>query len=169
MDLKFLQTSKDTAGKLLEMEATYHAHSKEPAAHYHPFQSEDFKIISGSLHVRIDGHLLNLHEGDSLHIPRNKVHAMWNAGDEETIVNWKVQPAGSTEYLLETMTGLANDGRTNEDGMPNLLQISLTARKYASEIRLATIPFAVQKILFLILSPVSRLLGYQATDKKYID
>ena len=46
-DIKFLQTSSDTDGKLLEMESTYHAFSKEPAPHYHPFQAEDFTVNFG--------------------------------------------------------------------------------------------------------------------------
>lgn len=38
-DIRFLQTAKDTDGKVLEMEANYNSHSKEPAAHYHPYQA----------------------------------------------------------------------------------------------------------------------------------
>lgn len=168
-DIKFLQTAKDTDGKLLEMEATYNSHSKEPAAHYHPFQVEDFTVLSGQLTVRMDEHLKVLKQGDTLHIPINKVHSMWNDTDEKTIVNWKVQPAMDTDNLLETATGLAIDGKTNNDGMPNILQVALMANKYSDVFRLANPPFAVQKILFIILTPFSYLFGYRPTYKKYLD
>lgn len=168
-DIKFLQTAKDTDGKLLEMEATYNSHSKEPAAHYHPFQVEDFTILSGQLTVRMDEHLKVLKQGDTLHIPINKVHSMWNDTDEKTIVNWKIQPAMDTDNLLETATGLAIDGKTNNDGMPNILQVALMANKYSDVFRLANPPFAVQKILFIILTPFSYLFGYRPTYKKYLD
>ncbi len=168
-DIKFLQTSKDTDGKLLEMEATYNSHSKEPAAHYHPFQVEDFTVLSGQLTVRIDGQLKVLKQGDTLHIPINKVHSMWNDTDDKTIVNWKVQPAMNTDNLLETVTGLAVDGKTNEDGMPNILQVALMANKYSDVFRLSKPPFPVQKILFIILTPFSYLFGYRPTYKKYLD
>ncbi len=56
-DNKFLQTSRDTDGQLLEMESTYNSFSKEPAAHYHPYQVEDFTVLTGELTVRIDGRL----------------------------------------------------------------------------------------------------------------
>ena len=168
-DIKFLQTAKDTDGKILEMEATYNSHSKEPAAHYHPFQVEDFTVLSGQLTVRMDEHLKVLKQGDTLHIPINKVHSMWNDTDEKTIVNWKVQPAMDTDNLLETATGLAIDGKTNNDGMPNILQVALMANKYSDVFRLANPPFAVQKILFIILTPFSYLFGYRPTYKKYLD
>jgi len=168
-DIKFLQTAKDTDGKLLEMEATYNSHSKEPAAHYHPFQVEDFTVLSGQLTVRMDEHLKVLKQGDTLHIPINKVHSMWNDTDEKTIVNWKIQPAMDTDNLLETATGLAIDGKTNNDGMPNILQVALMANKYSDVFRLANPPFAVQKILFIILTPFSYLFGYRPTYKKYLD
>ncbi|MFM9945402.1 MAG: cupin domain-containing protein [Bacteroidia bacterium] len=168
-DIKFIQTAKETEGKLLEMEATYNSHSKEPAAHYHPLQVEDFTVLSGQLTVRIDGELKVLKQGDTLHIPINQVHSMWNDTDGKTIVNWKVQPAMNTDNLLETATGLAIDGKTNDDGMPNILQVALMANKYSEVFRLSKPPFVVQKILFIILTPFSYLLGYKPTYKKYLD
>ena len=168
-DIKFLQTAKDTGGKLLEMEATYNTHSKEPAAHYHPLQAEDFTVLSGQLTVRIDGQLKVLKQGNTIHIPAGKVHAMWNNTNTTTIVNWKVQPALDTENLLETATGLVMDGKTNDNGMPNIFQLALMANKYTDVFRLAKPAFIVQKILFYILTPFAYLLGYKPTYKKYLD
>ncbi|MEI2739371.1 MAG: cupin domain-containing protein [Chitinophagaceae bacterium] len=168
-DIKFLQTAKDTDGRLLEMEATYNSHSKEPAAHYHPFQVEDFTILSGELTVRIDGQLKILKQGDMLHIPVNKVHAMWNNTDGITIVNWKVKPAMNTDNFLETATGLAIDGKTNKEGMPDILQVALMANKYSGVFRLSKPPFAIQKIVFVFLTPFAYLFGYRPMYKKYFD
>lgn len=168
-DIKFLQTGKDTDGKLLEMEATYNEHSKEPTAHYHPYQVEDFTVLLGELTVRIDGQLKVLKQGDKLNIPINKGHSMWNNSDNKTVVNWKVQPAMDTENLLETATGLANDGKTNDDGMPNILQVALMANKYADVFRLSIPPFVAQKILFIILTPFAYMFGHKPTYKKYLD
>jgi quercetin dioxygenase-like cupin family protein len=168
-EIRFLQTGKDTNGKLLEMEATFSEHSKEPAPHYHPYQVEDFTVLSGELTVRIDRQLKVLKQGDSLHVPKNKVHSMWNNSGSKTLMNWKVQPAMDTDHFLETATGLANDGKTNDKGMPNILQVALMANKYSNVFRLAQPPFIVQKILFLILMPFAYLFGYKPTYKKYLD
>ena len=168
-EIRFLQTSKDTDGQFLEMETTYRAHSNEPVPHYHPFQREDFRVLAGELSVRITGQLKVLQAGDTLHIPANTVHSMWNNSDNQTVVHWKVHPAMNTEHLLETGIGLATDGKTKANGMPNILQIALMANKYAREYRLIKPPFFVQKVIFLLLTPFAYLLGYRPTYSKYLD
>lgn len=167
--IRFLQTCKDTDGALLEMEAQYDPQSKEPAPHYHPHQAEDFTIVSGSMTVRMDGALRVLKEGDTLHIPRGKVHSMWNHSDAPATVHWKVQPAMETEYFLETVIGLASDGKTDAKGTPHLLQVALMATRYAPVFRLAKPPFVVQKMVFLLLTPLAYLRGYRASYQRYID
>src|SRR6185436_11671710 len=111
---KFLKTSKDTNGELLEMISVYPPQSNEPPPHYHPQQDEYFEVTKGQLTVRLGNELKNLVKGEKLHIAKGQVHSMWNSSGEETEVNWKVVPAMDTEYFLETLTGLANDNKTNE-------------------------------------------------------
>ena len=165
----FINTGNDTNGQLLEMEATYEPYSKEPAVHYHPHQVEDFAVIAGQLTVRLDQELLVLTEGDTLHIPKNTIHSMWNNSDCKTIVNWKVQPALDTEYFLETIYGLANDVKTSAEGKPNLFQIALLANRFHPVFRLAKPPFIIQRVIFLILTPLAYLFGYRSVYKKYLD
>jgi hypothetical protein len=151
------------------METTYRGHSREPVAHYHPSQDEDFKVLRGEVAVRLDGALKTLRTGDTLHIPRGTVHAMWNRSDREAVVNWQVRPALDTENFFEVTTGLAMDGKTKSNGMPRLLQVALTIKKYHHLFRMAKPSYPVQKIVFTLLSPVAYLLGYRATYSKYID
>ena len=167
--IRFIQTSRETGGKLLEMETTFGPNSKEPPPHYHPFQVEDFVVLAGELMVRMDGTVVTFRRNDSFHIPINKVHSMWNGSSETTVLNWKVKPALTTENLFETVSGLSNDGRTNDHGVPNLLQLALLADKFSNVFRAAKPPYYVQKVLFMILSPVSYLLGYRASYEKYLD
>jgi quercetin dioxygenase-like cupin family protein len=167
--IQFIETSSQTGGELLEMESSFRAHSKEPPPHYHPYQKEDFTIVSGELTVRMDGRLWVFRNGDSFHVPINKVHSMWNASTAKTIVNWKVRPAMRTENLLEMVSGLANDGKTNQQGVPNLLQVALLANHYSDVFRVARPPYFVQKILFVVLSPIAYLFGYKPSYKKYLD
>lgn len=169
MELKFLRTNSDTNGKILEMGSTYHAHSREPAAHYHPCQDEFFTVISGELTVRTKGALHRLSAGEKIHISKGQVHSMWNDSDEETKVNWKVTPAMNTEYFLETVNGLATDGKTNNDGMPGLLQVALLARKFNREFRLAKPPFIILNLILLMLAPIALLAGYRSTYERYLN
>ena len=166
--IKFLQTSMDTGGRLLEMESTFRPHSEEPPSHYHPFQEEQFSIVSGQLTVRINGKLKMFVRGDQFTVPKNTSHAMWNASAAPTIINWKVSPALDTEYFFETTVGLAREGKTDEKGMPNLLQVALIANKYNKIFRLSKPPYFVQKIFFSVLTPFAYLAGYRSTYKEHL-
>ena len=163
--IKFLQTSKDTEGKLLEMEVCYRSYSKAPPLHYHPCQDEDFVVEKGQMTVRMDGKIFILKKGDCLHIPANVSHSMWNNSDSDAIVNWKVRPALDTEYFLETVTGLTVNKKAN----PSILQMALTTSKYSNVFRLSRPAPAIQKFVFMVLTPFALLAGYRASNKKYLD
>lgn len=167
--IKFLQTSKDTHGSMLEMESSFEPYSRPPAPHYHPFQEEEFKVISGELTVQINGLIKSVKAGETLVIPKSTVHSMWNCSAGKTVVNWKVTPALNTENLFETGMGLAMSGRAGKDGMPLLLQGILLADRYSSEYRLARPGYRIQKIVFTILKPLALTVGYKAVYKEYID
>jgi quercetin dioxygenase-like cupin family protein len=157
--IKFLQTAKDTEGKLLQMEASYRPYSKEPPPHYHPYQEEDFIIIKGQMTVRLEGKILLLNENDTLHIPPNTIHSMWNNSGGAAVINWKIQPALNAEYFFENASGLASD-KKRRNRMRSILQRSLLANKYSTFFRLSKPPFFIQKILFTVLTPFSLLMGY---------
>jgi quercetin dioxygenase-like cupin family protein len=168
-EIRFIKTGKETNGELLEMEASFAPHSMEPAAHYHPRQAEDFTVLEGSLMVRLNGKVTIVKAGDTLHIPANAVHAMWNSSGQKTLVNWKVKPALNTDHLLEMGVGLANDTNTTEKGMPGVLQMALLARRFSNVYRLAGTPYVAQQILFGVLAPIAWVAGYKSEYKKYID
>ena len=126
-------------------------------------------MISGQLMVRMNGQITVYKKNESFHVPANEVHSMWNGSGETTVVNWKVKPALDTENLLETISGLANDGRTNANGVPNLLQTVMIAKKYSLVFRAASPPYFLQRVAFILITPISYLLGYRPYHKKYLD
>jgi len=166
---RFIQTAVSTGGKMLEMESVYVPNTPEPILHYHPGQDEYFKILDGEVTVKIGTEIKILHTGDELHIPSGTHHGMWNPTNRTAIVNWKTIPALETEYFFETITGLVNDGKTDQKGKPRLLQTALTINYFSDMFRLVKPPYPVQKILFYTLTPLARLLGYRAVYKKYLD
>ena len=169
IETRFVQTSKDTDGQLLEMETAYPAHSPEPPPHYHPFQEEDFVVLTGEMTVRLDGQLRILRQGDTLHIPKNQVHSMWNHTGNKAVVNWKVRPALDSEYLFETATGLANAGKTNAQGTPDILQSALLMNRFSQVFRLAKPPYPVQRFVFGLLALPGRLFGKSGWYAAYVD
>lgn len=167
--IQFIQTAKDTNGRLLEIESVFRPHSVEPVAHYHPFQEEHFTVLEGSISVRLQNELKILKAGDQLHISTSEIHSMWNHSGEKAKVNWKVMPALDTEYFLENGIGIANNKKTNEQGMPGILQVALLARRFSHVFRLARPSYAFQKLVFSIVCPIAFVFGYRSNYKEYTD
>ena len=97
--------------------------------------------------------------------PAGSVHTVWNAGGEEEEVHSLVdfRPALRTESVFETVTGLAQDGKTNKAGVPkNPLRLALIMHDYEDEVYFAQPPLFVQRVIFGVLAKVGRLLGYRA-------
>jgi len=167
--IEFIQTAKDTAGRLLEMEAVFQPNSIEPVPHYHPFQEEWFTVLEGRISIRLNKEVKVLKRGDQFHIRPNEVHSMWNPSKEKTRLNWKVMPALDTEYFLENGIGIANNKKTNGQGMPGLLQVSLLAKSFSHVFRVARPPYLVQLIVFSIVSPIALLAGYRSNYREFVD
>lgn len=168
-EIRFLQTASDTGGALLEMESSYSPGSVEPPSHIHPVQTEHFRIESGEMSVRINGSVQILRAGDTLEVPPNTPHAMWNHGHQQATINWQVRPALNMEHFFETFMGLATDGKTKPNGMPDMLQISMLMRRFSGVIRMVKPSYPVQRIVFGILSPVAWMLGYRSVYTRYED
>ena len=79
-------------------------------------------------------------------MPPGMVHDWWNAGEEEAHVVVEIRPGARFEEAIRNSFGLAQDGKTNAKGMPNLLQAAL----------------------FAVLAPIARLLGYKGSYQEYL-
>ena len=56
------------------------------------------------------------------------------------------RPALQFEKLIETMFGLANDGKTNKKGLPNPLRLAVIANHHFDDVRLPFPPAWMQKL-----------------------
>jgi len=72
------------------------------------------------------------------------------------------------EAMILNLFGLAQDGKTNARGLPSLLQLALLAREFRDVIRFTRPPQVVQAVLFGMLAPLARLLGYQGSYPEYL-
>ena len=160
--LIFRTTTQDSDGDFLEVESVYTKPTpSRPPVHYHPNQEERFEVLSGPLHVEVDGEERILDAGEVITIPPGTPHEM-SASEAGVRVNWQTRPALGTEAFFEAMWGLAHNGKTNEKGVPNILQTAVLMAAYDREFRLVSPPRFVQKVVFGALAPIGRLLGYRA-------
>jgi hypothetical protein len=66
--------------------------------------------------------------------------------------------------MIETLFGLAREGHVNAKGMPNLLQLALTAQEFSDVVVFRKPPPVLQRVVFGALGPIARRRGYRPTD-----
>jgi len=163
----YQMTARDTGGASLRLELFVSPRGGNPL-HVHPRQEEYFKALSGTLGVQVGEERRSLGEGEEAVVAPGTPHRWWNDTDEEAHVLVELRPALNTETFFETVYGLARDGKTDEDGVPSLLQQAVTLTGInKGEIYLAWPPIPVQKVFLAALAPVGRLLGYRDHYPRY--
>lgn len=160
--LTFVVTSADSEGRLLQVDVTADPHKKGPPLHVHRRFVERYDIKEGRVAIALQGSVQVLEAGDRLEIPRGAPHTFKVEGDEPVRMVVDFEPAGTYEGFLETMYGLAADGKTDDQGRPNMLHMAVIGRRHLDDFALARPPYGLQKLLFAVLAPVGRLLGYRA-------
>ena len=161
--LVFHETSNETDGAYCRFDTYVEPGGAVAAAHVHPYQTERFEVLSGTLGVKAGGERQELAAGASVVIEPGTPHMFWNAGDDTLCFRAEVRPALQFESLIETMFGLATDGKTNRKGMPNQLQLAVIASHHFDVVRLAGVPAWMQKAGLAMGAPIGRLLGYRPT------
>lgn len=131
--------------------------------HRHPGLVERFTVLDGELAVKHDGQTSILRKGETAVIEPGVWHDWWNAGDRDALVHLEITPGERFAHMIETLFGLARLGHTNGKGMPNPLQLALTAQEFSDVIVFRAPPPAVQRALFATLAPIARRRGYHAT------
>jgi quercetin dioxygenase-like cupin family protein len=161
--LVFRKTSRETNGEAVVLETFVKPNGFVAAAHVHPHQEERFQILRGTVGFRLGRKKIVAGPGQRVTVPAGTAHKFWNAGDDEAHFVAEVRPALQFEQLIETMFGLAADGKTNRKGMPNPLRLAVIATHHFDDVRLPFPPAWMQRMGLALGAPVGRLLGYEAT------
>lgn len=158
----FRKTAAETNGELLELDIFARPGAPGPPEHIHPHQEERFTILAGTLVGRVAGRAVHAGPGEHFVVPPGTPHTWSNAGQTEFQVRVELRPAGRMDRFLETIYGLAKDGKTNAKGLPNPLQLAVFATAYFDANHLAKPPLIVQKVTLGFLAILGRLAGYRA-------
>ena len=161
--LVFELTAHDTDGELTQFETFVEPGGAVAAAHVHPYQSETFSVLEGTLGMKRGRETFVLNAGEIAFVDPGVRHKFWNAGDETLRFRAEVRPSLEFESLIETMFGLAADGKTNRKGMPNPLWLAVIANHHFDVVRLPLIPHVLQKAALVPGSLLGRAVGFGPT------
>ena len=159
----FLKTSAETDGELVVIDAAVAPGGFVAAEHLHPYQSERFEILSGDVEFKLGKEVVTARPGDVVMVESGTPHQFRNLGNEEIRFRTEVRPALSFETFLQTMFGLASEGKTNKKGMPNPFRLAVIMDEHFDLVRLPFPPVWVQRMGLALASPLGLLLGYEPT------
>jgi quercetin dioxygenase-like cupin family protein len=159
----FLKTSAETDGELVVIDATVAPGGFVAAEHLHPYQSERFEILEGEIEFKLGKEVVTARPGDVVMVEPGTSHQFRNLGNEEIRFRTEVRPALSFETFLQTMFGLASEGKTNKEGMPNPFRLAVIMDEHFDLVRLPFPPAWVQRVGLALASPLGLLFGYEPT------
>lgn len=157
----FLQTGAETNGELLQIDLFVRPGGFVAAEHIHPEQSERFVVKSGVITLRMDGQEQQVKAGEEITVPPQTPHVWWNKGEEDLHVLLEFRPAGNFAEYITTIFAWAQAGKTAFRSILDLTRYAVIDRKYSHTLQVTNPPRLVQIILFALLYPVGRLLGFE--------
>lgn len=155
--ITWLETAKESQGKLLRLDFSVRPKGALPVRHFHPRQDETFEMKRGTLKVEVNGQIRHLQPGERITIPQGAPHQWWNEGDEEANLLVTFAPALNIETFLEQFFGLCNNGKSSADGTPSFLQLMAMVNEY--DLYVAGPPLPIQKLMGIVLGGFARLIG----------
>lgn len=160
--LEILESSRET----FKVRYSLRPHAEIPGAHCHPGQQQRLSVVSGEMHVRIDGEHHVVREGESVVVPAGARHFQWNPCDAEVVAIEEVSPAGRLHEFFSVLFRLAGDGYTDARGMPRPLVAAVLLSEFKDTIRLAS---PLGRLTLDALAPVAAALGYRRVLAQYLD
>jgi mannose-6-phosphate isomerase-like protein (cupin superfamily) len=154
---------------LIWSELTMEPHAPGPPPHVHTTFSERFRVERGTVSVRHGEEVVQLHKGEEFLVAPGVVHKPFNQTDQVAVVSSPLTP----EYALPEQFGIFLSqaygffDATPDNGHPPraLLQMSRFSPAYDSW--LGGPPVVLQRIVYWLIGPIARLLGYRTYYAEY--
>lgn len=114
----FAQTARETNGESVAVDWFWTRADHRTPPHVHPEMEERWEVVSGRVGFRIGGVEHTAGPGDVLVAPPGTPHCGWNLGPAGVHLRVRFRPALRWESLIQRLFTLAQQGCTDERGMP---------------------------------------------------
>ena len=140
-------------------------HGEIAGEHFHPGKEQRVTILSGEMHLRVNGEHLILRAGESATVPPGGHHFQWNPCDSEVVAIEEVCPAGRLHEFFSVLFRLARDGKTDSRGRPSLLLAAALFSEFKDSVREASFGM---RLMLDALAPIASALGYRRLLARYL-
>ncbi|MDX2032709.1 MAG: cupin domain-containing protein [Blastocatellia bacterium] len=152
----------------VRMQFTLPPHAMGAPLHYHLTFVESFDILDGRLQMTIGSERTRrrLAPGERIEVAPGTLHSFNNPHETPVTFVTEAAPAAEFEKFIRSMYGLANDGRTNRDGMPaDFLHLALILD--FADLYFPSVPAALQRVARKALGGFARSIGKERELSKY--
>lgn len=152
----------------VKIEFTLPPHAKGAPLHYHLGFDESFEVLDGRLEMAVGASNATriVAPGEIVTVSKGTLHSFANPHAAPVVFVSEAAPAAEFEKFVRGMYGLANDGRTNSDGMPNnFLQLALILD--FADLYFPVVPASIQRIVRKTLAGFARTVGADREVLKY--
>jgi quercetin dioxygenase-like cupin family protein len=161
--IEVIKSASDTAGAYLEAIVRLKANGDGPPMHRHPYQSEEFTVLEGTLMVEMDGVKHVLEVGETIRVEPNSVHRFSGHEGKAVAIKSIVTPALNLEYFITEIFEASN---RNKAKAPTAMEAAFIIHQMRGEYYLAEVPVFIQRFIFPVLASVGRLLGKVKARKR---
>jgi quercetin dioxygenase-like cupin family protein len=159
--ITFLETAEQTNGDRLRLDVVMPP-GFSVAEHYHPWQTERHKVLSGTLRGRVGGQERDYKTGEEAIGPANVPHAWRNASEHEDLrIATEHSPAGHIELMFEAGVPIVRDLTTDKKhAVKHVLRLAVLADEIKDEVIYTGVRMRAVMALLVALAPIGRRLGY---------
>jgi quercetin dioxygenase-like cupin family protein len=156
----------ESTPRAFKIQYSLRPHGQIPGEHLHPGKEQRVTILSGEMHLRINGEHRVVRAGESATVPAGAPHFQWNPCDSEVVAIEEVCPAGRLHEFFFVLFRLAQAGKTDSQGRPSLLLAAVLFSEFRDSIRQAAFG---PRLLLDALAPVAVALGYRRQLDPYLE
>jgi len=146
---------------VLELEGSLPPKREGPPLHVHLMEHEEGEVISGAASAIVSGKTIKVAAGERTVFPMGVPHRWWNAEDQPLQLKGRVIPVVDLDRYLQAIFAVLNAGPA---GRPPIFHVAHVSYRHRRTQRLASVPLAVQRIVFPVVVLVGWLLGKYRGD-----
>jgi mannose-6-phosphate isomerase-like protein (cupin superfamily) len=151
--ITFLERNVDDRGPYLLVEGVLPPGTDGGPARFHPRSEARSEVVDGRAVVTVSGEEIVLLPGESVIIGAGDPHTIRNGDEGPLVVRTTLRPPGGYEAAIRALYELGAGGR------PDPLGIAAVLYRHREDIRLAGVPWRLQRPILRVLAVVARALG----------
>jgi quercetin dioxygenase-like cupin family protein len=164
--ITFLETADQTNGDRLRLDVVMPPRFSV-AEHYHPWQMERHRVLSGTLRGRVGGQERDYKSGEEAVGPANVPHAWRNPSDHEDLrIVTEHGPVGHIELMFEAGVPIVRELTTDKKhALRHVLRLAVLADAIKDEVIYTGMRMRAVMALLVAVAPIGRWFGYRMDFK----